>query len=166
MKAGPSFEETHPHLKDFAEFVPELNQESDRGATLIATGFLDELFKQILLAFFVDKKASLALVEGFNAPLGTFSTRIASAAALALISERERAEADTLRRIRNEFAHSVQVSFQDQRIRDLCENLTFSIPENKGRGQFTSSAVSLILNLTNRAAYVSQHRRTETTWRL
>ena len=34
------FDVTHPHLKDFFAFLPELNKESDRGMALIATSFI------------------------------------------------------------------------------------------------------------------------------
>ena len=164
MREPLPFEETHPHLKDFSAFLPELEKESDRGAVLIATGFLDELFKQILLAYFRMDKASQELVEGYNAPLGRFANRITAAAALGLVSERERQEANVLRRVRNEFAHHVQVSFEQQQIRDLAGNLTFSVPETQGRGRILSSAVALILNLVNRPAFVSKHRRSERVW--
>lgn len=158
------FDVSHPHLKEFTVFLPELNKETDRGMALIATSFIDELLKRILLAFFLEGETSKSLVEGFNAPLGTFSTRIAAAAALALISETECREANYLRKIRNLFAHNVHVSFRDKHVVDMCRNLGMAAKDYGNvvvdfRGQFSTSAVALILNLTNRPHYVSKHRR-------
>jgi mannitol operon repressor len=163
-------EVTHPHLIEFFGFLPELNKESDRGRVLISCSYLDELLRQTLLAFFIEDDNSNRLVEGFNAPLGTFSTRISAAFALGLISEREFKECNTLRRVRNRFAHNVQASFDIQEIRDLCQNLTYAAPDYgdappiDARGRYTTAAVALILNLTNRPHYVSKHRQAFRDW--
>jgi mannitol operon repressor len=103
-------------------------------------------------------------VEGFNAPLETFSTRTAAAYALGLISQAEFKDCETLRRIRNRFAHDVHTSFDQQDIGDLCANLTMAAQSYgdvvvAARGQYTSATTALILNLTNRPHYVSQKRR-------
>lgn len=163
------FEVSYPHLKEFSEFLPELNKESDRGCVMVACSFLDELLRKILLAFFVDVDTSGKLVEGFNAPLGTISTRAAAAYALALISEQEFVEIETLRRVRNRFAHAVHISFDAQDIGDLCRNLTFSArgserERQSSRGLYTTSAAALILHLTNRPVYVAQRRLKVTKW--
>lgn len=160
----PPLEATHPHLTEFAAFLPELNKETDRGMVLIATSFIDELTRRTLRAFFIESEINSSLIEGFNAPLGSFATRSAAAYALGLISERELKEIDSLRKVRNQFAHHVHVSFEDQRIQDLCKNLTMAANDYgsvtvDARGRFSTSAVALILNLTNRPHYVSKQRR-------
>lgn len=38
----------------------------------------------------------------------------------------ERDDCDTLRKIRNEFAHSHRVTFDDRKVMDLCKNLRHS----------------------------------------
>jgi mannitol operon repressor len=158
-------EVTHPHLKRFLRFLPELNKESDRGGVLISCSYVDELLRQTLLAFFIENDNSNRLVEGFNAPLGTFSTRISAAFALGLISEREFRECNTLRRVRNRFAHHLEASFDMQDIRDLCENLTYAVPGTvDARERYTSAVVPLILNLVNRPHYVSKKRREFNDW--
>ena len=119
-------EVTHPHLAEFSAFLPELKKESDRGLVMIAMSFIDELVRRTLLAFLVESDTSSSLVEGFNAPLGNLATRCAAAFALGLISERELKEADTLRKVRNQFAHRVHVSFENRGISDLCKNLTMA----------------------------------------
>jgi mannitol operon repressor len=122
--------------------------------------------RQILLSFMVESTVATSLIEGFNAPLGTLSTRTAAAFSLGLISEREYKETNVLRRIRNEFAHEVHRSFADQDIRDLCNNLTFAIqePAVSPRVKYSSSAALVIVALTNKPAYVSRQRLQHNEW--
>jgi mannitol operon repressor len=165
------FDVTHPHLKDFFAFLPELNKESDRGMALIATSFIDELLRRTIAAFLLEGTSTSSLLDGFNAPLGSFSTRIAAAAAMGLISEREAKEADRLRKIRNVFAHHVHVSFEDQSINDICQNLDLAAKDYGDvvvdtRGRFSTSAVALIMNLTNRPHYVAKRRLGRVDWKI
>ncbi|MCS6267323.1 MAG: transcriptional regulator [Vampirovibrio sp.] len=165
-------EVSHPHppyLKDFLGFLPELNKESERGRVLISCSYLDELMRLILLAFLVDNDSSKKLIEGFNAPLGTLSTRSSAAFALGLISEQEFKECNTLRKVRNLFAHRVHASFDTQEIRDLCNNLTMAVPSSDkvivdACGQYTSAVVALIIYLNNRPVYVARKRRNVEKW--
>jgi mannitol operon repressor len=164
-----TFEETHPHLKSFTKYLDELNKETERGAALISAAMLDDLLAQCLSAFLIEHQDIRSLLEGFNAPLGTLSARTVAAFAVGLISDEEYKECQTLRKIRNAFAHNVHVSFQDQNIRDLCSNLALSAKDYgevhvDARGQFTSSAACLILNLTNRPHYVGRKRLTYHDW--
>ena len=162
-------EVSHPHLKEFLGFLPELNKESDRGRVLIACSYLDDLMRRILLAFLIDRDISPRLVEGFSAPLGTLSTRTSAAYALGLISEREFRECEVLRRIRNRFAHDMQASFDMQDIGDLCQNLAMAAPNYDSvvldvRSRYTTAAVALILGLVNRPVYVARKRRQAEDW--
>ena len=154
---------THPNLKEFVPFLDNLNKESERGAVLISVSYLEQQLKEIVSTFLCEGDASERLLEGFNAPLGTLAARAAAATAMGLISTREYRELETIRKIRNQFAHDYCTSFSDQGIADRCRNLTFLAKDYSdvvvdARGQFTSAAVALILNLTNRSHYVSQKR--------
>src|SRR5260221_3699668 len=136
---------SHPHLKEFLAFLPELNKETDRGMVMIACSFIDELMRRIVLSFLIEDTVSKSLVDGFNAPIGTFATRSAAAFTLGLISEQELGECDALRKIRRRFAHHVHVSFDDQNIRDLCKNLTMAAQDYGdvmvgARGQFSTAS--------------------------
>jgi mannitol operon repressor len=164
------FEETHPHLKDFATFLDDFNKETERGAALAAAAFIDDLLQRTLSAFLLDTETASDLLVGFNAPLGTLSARIAGAHAMGLISEDERRECDLIRKVRNEFAHKVPMSFDNERVRGLCSALTYSAKPYgdvtvSTRGAFSTAAVSLILNLTNRPHYVALERLTHKNWR-
>lgn len=163
-----------PHLKAFFPYLELLQTESDRGKVLISCGFLEEQLKQVLLAFMIDDQVADSLLEGANAPLGTFSSRIASTYSLGLISEDEHHDLNHIRRIRNDFAHDISTTFQTQSVVDRCRQLRLKahdyFSETMGQvtvdppGQFQTSAVSLIMNLTNRAHYVAQARRSYGNW--
>jgi mannitol operon repressor len=84
-------------------FLPVLNKESERGAVLTACSFIDELLRRTLLAYLIEGKVSKTLIDGFNAPLGTFAAGTAAALVLGLISEQEFEECNTLRKIRLQF---------------------------------------------------------------
>lgn len=167
--SGRPLSETHPHLKEFTAFLPVLNKESDRGKVLITASYLDELLRQVLLAFFADQTAGTKLVDGFNAPLGSLATRCEAASALGLVSTEERAEIDRIRKIRNRFAHDIHVSFDDQELKEICGRLEYRAKDYgevvSGAGaQFTTAATCLILNLVNRPHYVAQKRLKFTEW--
>ena len=161
--------DTHPNLKEFAPFLDDLNRESERGAVLISVSYLEGQLKEIVSAFLCEGDASGRLLEGFNAPLGTLAARTAAAAALGLISGREYGELETIRKIRNQFAHDHRTSFSDQGVVDRCRNLAFSAKDYgdvvvDSRGQFTTAAVALMLKLTNRSHYVSKKRLKLENW--
>jgi hypothetical protein len=148
----------NPHLKDFMPFLHELRHESERGAVLISCAYLDDLLHKTLAAYFMHPPEAKKLLEGFNAPLGTFSSRTTAAFCCGLITADEFKEINILRTIRNKFAHSMSASFTDQSISDLCANLSFAVPmkTTPAFGLFTTSAVAAIARLTNRHHYAKQ----------
>ncbi len=160
-KIPPSVLETHPHLKDFMVFLDHLDQESERGQVLISASMLDDLLMKTLQAFLIKGRSADKLLTGFNAPLGTFSARVEATHAMGLISDEEHHDATVIRKIRNEFAHTLAASFDDQNIKDQCASLYFSAKDYgdvvvSTRGQFSSAATALILKLTNRPNYVGK----------
>lgn len=166
-----SFSETHPHLIGFSDFLEDFNKETDRGAALTAAAMLDDHLGKIVEAFLLPNKGSRELLSGFNAPLGSFSARIAAAFGLGLISEIEYRECELIRKIRNEFAHQVKVSFATEKVVSLCAQLQMALKpyadlKVSTRAQFNTAAVCLILNLTNRPHYVRQRRLIAVEWKI
>jgi hypothetical protein len=106
--------EFQSHEQQFNDFLIALHSESERGIALIAATMIDDILERTILAFLVDHKDTGRLLDGFNAPLGTFSSRILVALALGLLSETEYSECERIRKIRNIFAHNFPVSFEDQ----------------------------------------------------
>jgi len=168
-KNPDDFLAANPHLAEFMPFLDALNAESARGAVLVGCSFIDGQLEKILAAFLRDEKESAKLLSGFNAPLGSFAARITAAFALGLITRAEYAECETLRKVRNDFAHKVTASFEDQSVKDHCARLAYAAKpygevEVNARSQFTTAAVGLILHFTNRAHHVGQQQRREQSW--
>jgi mannitol operon repressor len=164
-----SLEATHPHLQEFAAFLDDFNKETERGAALAAAAFVDDLLQKVLAAFLLDENSSSELLNGKDAPLASMSSRIRAAHAMGLISEEEKRECDLIRKIRNEFAHKVKMSFDDARVKGLSSGLTYGAKPYgdksvSTRGIFTTAAVSLILNLTNRPHYVGRSKLKYQVW--
>jgi DNA-binding MltR family transcriptional regulator len=164
-----------PLSKDFeSDFVEtiriadELKHESDRGVVLVVAAFLDEQLEMLLTRHFIDDpKVAAELLSSGSGPLGTFSSRMKLAYCLDLIHPQQYKDLQTIRKLRNEFAHShIRVSFESDRIRDLCANLGFMdlVPNlaaqadfslvfdnpKTTRNQFIAHAVALFCGLTLR----------------
>ncbi len=81
-------------------------------------------------------------IFGVDRPLGTFSARINLAYAFAYISEDVYRDLNTIRMIRNEFAHERgSLTFKDQTIVDKCNNL---IVTRKHGGQEKEEGVKFL----------------------
>jgi hypothetical protein len=168
MKQDLAFENTHPHLNEFMQLLKVSNNESDRGAVLVHADMLDGLLKRSIEAYLLKHKDIVKLTNGFNSPIGTLSARALLAFAVGVISEREYHEIELIRKIRNGFAHSIDMSFDNQRMAAHCAALTFAAdgPEapRDPRGRFKTSVFSLTLNLVNRPHYASQRRLSYQEW--
>lgn len=157
-------------ILELADFAREFNQESDRGAPLVAASLLDERLKGILQAFFLKSKISSELLNGFNAPLGTSSSRTSAAYALGLIQKNEFDEINLIRKIRSEFGHKWKgVTFNSAPIADLCRSLPWLGPsdigeENNPRSRFNFAVIILLTDLLWRERLVSREQRTEHIW--
>ena len=165
----PELLETHPHLKEFFEFLPHLNEESERGQALVSAAFIENFLERIIRAFLIEGKSTDRLFDGANAPLGTFSARISMTHALGLISDDERSDCDIVRSIRNDFAHNFKTTYEDQSIKDQCANFHHSAKDYGEivmcpRGQFTTAVSGMLLNLANRPHYVEKKHLKQTQW--
>jgi DNA-binding MltR family transcriptional regulator len=113
-----------PYITDEVnDFIGQIGQESDRGKVLVSTGYIESRLQEVLLAFMVESKVSISLFSGANSPFGTFSSRIASCFSLGLIDEVEYHDLQLIRRIRNDFAHSVRTSFRTPEVISRCKLL-------------------------------------------
>ena len=157
-------------VKELSEFLEEFNKESDRGGVLIAAAYLDEILGEILKVFMVEVKEAQEMIFGFNAPIGTFSARIKASYSFGLIEENEFKELNIIRKIRNEFGHSwQQVTFKDQKINGLCNNLPWLGPkemekESNAKARFNFSVAILLTDLMWRKRLVKNERREIKVW--
>ncbi|WP_233079168.1 hypothetical protein [Rheinheimera soli] len=159
-----------PEMRDLSEFLNEFNKESDRGAALNAAAVLDDWLENILRSFFADNKSGKELINGFNAPLGTFAAKAAAAHALGLLQDNEFQEITLIRKIRNEFGHSWKgVSFESEKVAGLVNQLPWCGPveleeESTPRARFNFSIAILLTDLMWRARLVAKEKRATKTW--
>lgn len=101
-----------------ANRLNEITRDLDeRGLVLTLAAFAEEALGGLLSQFMRPGKAANALLEGFNAPLGTFSARTKAAFSLGLLTKRQYENLERLRQMRNEFAHSWEpVTFDDKAV--------------------------------------------------
>ncbi|WP_003218103.1 MltR family transcriptional regulator [Pseudomonas fluorescens] len=137
-----------------------LSQMDERGLVLSLAAFAEDALGSLLKAFMLPTATTAQLVDGFNAPLGNFSSRIKAAYSLGLVTKEQFDDLEQLRKIRNYFAHAWQpIGFDDQRIAGHIRSLRFSsfgedFPESP-KEKLRSSIYSLLVALnsvTNRIA--------------
>src|SRR5438445_1903262 len=137
-------------LREFLAFRRALAEESDRGCALFASAYLDKALSDLLYLSLVEsKKIEEDLFEG-TAPLASFSSRIKLAFYLGRISAQCRTDLDTIRKIRNDFAHDAPlISFDTQSIADRCRNLGFSYQLRNAapRAHFTAAASGILATI-------------------
>lgn len=107
------------------EVFNELRGESDRACGMIAGALLDELLLRLLRHAFI-AEAPKDLFE-YDGAAGSFSARINLAYSTGLITTEEHKNLHIIRRIRNDFGHSVMdqlYSFDTDTIRDRALDLT------------------------------------------
>ncbi|MBA3426004.1 MAG: hypothetical protein H0U04_16005 [Rubrobacter sp.] len=139
-------------LAEAARRLMTVNQE--RAAAIVAGANLEESLGEALSGFMVEGQESERLVRD---NLRDFGSRIRFVFSLGLISKDEFKDLDTVRKIRNHFAHEKECSFEDRKVVDLCGNLL--IPKQRpdlfdGLSPYeTFEAVALVLseNLFDRA---------------
>jgi mannitol operon repressor len=155
MSAG-----NNPDTKEFTDFLGEFNKESDRGAVLSSTAYIDFLLRESIKSLLIDNTSAKDLVDE---SLGTFSARIASCHAMGLISDIEREDCNLLRHVRNRFAHHAMMSFADSKIESWCMGLKLvtkppNSPAPNTRMRFQSSAIALITRFMKRPKQVEAYR--------
>lgn len=91
-------------LWQWNEIVPSFHEESDRGAGVLAAGFVDEYLSVYLRWKMVNKKIGEELFAPLG-PLSSFSQKIACAYAFGFIPKQYFDDLSAIRRIRNHFAH-------------------------------------------------------------
>jgi DNA-binding MltR family transcriptional regulator len=109
-------------LLDWDGFFKELQTESPRAAVIIACAFLDAQMRTLLTNSLIDEQK---VVEGLlDSELSSFNSRIKIAYCMGLISKSVFDDLDTIRKIRNKFAHKMHgYSFDEPEIVGWCSSL-------------------------------------------
>jgi hypothetical protein len=114
-----------PHI--LLRQVEEEMKGSDRATAIVGGAFVDDHLTDSLKSNMVRNER---LTEKMFSPgqiFGDFGAKIHFGYLIGIYSERAHDELTTIRRIRNEFAHQLELnSFERQGIRDRCQRLTLS----------------------------------------
>jgi hypothetical protein len=153
--------------KRLLELFKELQSTSDRVAVISATAFLDDSLGVALRARFVPLGNGWAdkIFSGSGGPLSTLSSKIVIGYALGLYGPITRKDLDTIRNVRNSFAHTaLPLDFSDAEIIEKCDKLTtperraldpvfsgfgksFDISSARGRFIYTTRSLATVLLL-------------------
>ena len=110
------------------EIFEQLGEESDLGVVLISASLLDSLLQILIKAFLIDDPCKVdTLFDGnHGGPLQSLAAKAKIAYCLGLIDETQYANLETIKNIRNHFAHGLlKLSFGEQEIQDILHHLGF-----------------------------------------
>lgn len=111
-------------LGEWNTMVGTFHEESDRGAAILAGSFAEHALGQYLKFRIRDKKVADVLFDALG-PLSSFSQRIAISYAFDLITPSQYKDFETIRKIRNHFAHHpLETTFNSNDIKQLCAALS------------------------------------------
>ncbi len=112
-----SLNQLHQRFKDL----------DDRGLVLTLAAFAEDSLAELLTAFMQDNSATRKLIGGFDAPLGTLSSRISACYALGILTKGQYHDLEHLRFVRNKFSHTwAPISFDDTDVRKHIEAMHYS----------------------------------------
>jgi mannitol operon repressor len=102
----------------------EIFRQSDRAAAVVSGGVLEEILQRMIISFLMPhSNVSKSMFEGL-APLSTFAAKIDISYHLGLINELEYEDLTLIKKIRNQFAHTIKsVNFETDSIKDRCLQL-------------------------------------------
>lgn len=119
-----------PYVDQLNSLFEALHGHDDRSLILTISAFAEDTLELLLLNYLREPKQAKELVNGFNAPLGTFSSRIKAAFVLGLMQEDDYKTLQLLRKIRNKFAHNWDgVSLDREDIASLVNEFSLSFKQ-------------------------------------
>ena len=146
----------------------EMDNSNDRTAAIVAAGFVEHNLAVAILTRLreLTPDQQKTIFEGQYAVLNAFSAKIQIGFALGLLNVDVKKDLDALRRVRNEFAHRLDVrSFDHDDVKDECDSLIGPkylawaahkpiVP--KRRDKFLNTAAHLIDRFALEARYIKR----------
>ena len=113
-----------PDDNELEAAVKEFTGGSDRVAAIMASALVEHHLMSAIRTALVDSFDDNALFHDQGAPFGTFKARIVAGRALGLYDKHMAEDLDTIRDIRNQFAHALlSIDFENQHLADRCMSL-------------------------------------------
>jgi hypothetical protein len=132
--------ESNHHVKVAPDDFKDLMKSNERSIAIVGAETIG-VYLEFLLSSVMAKDTNLKdLFNSDNSPLSTLSAKIKVAYAFKLIDKKTERDLYFIRKIRNEFAHSVnnKLSFQDSPVREYCNALsTVKVKKNKENYRLT-----------------------------
>lgn len=156
------FKTGDPNMDNLNRFQSLVQKQDDRGLALSLSAFAEDTLGRLLLTYLKEGKQSKDLVEGFNAPLGTLSTRIKAAYAIGLLSREQYEDLEIARKIRNAFAHDWEgVTLDRQDIKAMIGQLNaYTFDEKPLAGEARARLLGSITNiLVELRVQIGQHQK-------
>lgn len=101
----------------------DYTEPNDRAIVIVGSAFLDALLTDMLTNFLVDDAKEVRRLVQPEGALGSFGARISACYCLGLIGETIQSDLRLIAKVRNRFAHEVDIHFTDPRIQGWCESL-------------------------------------------
>ncbi|MGD0332987.1 MAG: hypothetical protein ABSA90_06985 [Xanthobacteraceae bacterium] len=111
---------------NYRETLAETEHDSDRAAGIVGAVLVDESLSALLKSRLQPDSELITELFRSSGPLGAFSVKITTGFLMGLYSKVAWKELNTIKEIRNEFAHRPARSFSFPRIYDLAINLSLS----------------------------------------
>lgn len=138
--------ENPEHRKSY-ELFQHIADESPRGMVLIIAAELDRMLLVAIKELLHEGAGLKELDRDNQGPISTFSARINLAQALGIIGVTEHRDLHLIRKVRNDFAHSVSATLDDQSIRGRISELSHARNTASPEENIEKAAVSLIMEL-------------------
>ena len=124
---GKSLERYFDFNDALLEFHKLFNVENkdERSIAILGGTFLELALENILKEFLPDNSKQVEELFKFPQPLSNFSSKISFCYSLGLIDKLIYKDLTLVRKIRNEFAHNLYVSFENSNIKDWTFELKF-----------------------------------------
>jgi hypothetical protein len=137
---------------DFNAYSEELNGQNDRACALIAAASIADGLRELLAANFVILTESEEdhLFFSPNATLGDLSSMTEISYVLGLISKKEKSLIDSVRRVRNAFAHTAHhITFQISEVKVECSKFPplQNIDDNDIKARYISVSLNLFASI-------------------
>ena len=109
----------------FDLLVATMTDRNDRAAVLTVVSLLEgALQKSLATKFIADDKGKLEYMFGSGAPLRDFSAKIKMGFALGVYGPNTRADLDSIREVRNSFAHTMSpIYFNTPEVENVCKRI-------------------------------------------
>jgi DNA-binding MltR family transcriptional regulator len=95
-------------------------ENNDRAIVIVGLSYIDDLLLKCLENFFPDKSKTVKSMLGHHGILGSYSAKVDMLYSLGILDKVIKTDLDNLGEIRNEFAHKIKVSFEDNKISSIC----------------------------------------------